>query len=150
MGELCRLWFHVERKVERLQAALKNPVERTSALRLLFFLQDNELRKAVFGELVDLASCGHTDIELCRTVIKSIPLDWVRTNIMPAIAAALNKMADQPEVEEEAYRRYAELLREVDQTLLSRHVEAAVVHANEGVREVGRDFDLNGRLDENE
>jgi len=99
--------------------------------------------------LVDLASSAHKDIGLCRTVIKSIRLDWVRSNIMAAMSSVLKKLADQPDWEEEAYQRYAELLAEIDQTLLLKHVEAAVVHANEGVREIGHDFDFHGQFAEN-
>ncbi len=140
IGEICGLWFHVEKKVARLQAALKNPAERAAALRLLLFFQDDEQRKAVFSELVELAAWGHSDIGLCRTAIKSIPLDWVRTNIIPAISSVLKSLGDQPEVEEEAYQRFAELLSELDQTLLLKHLKTAVVHGNEGVREIGHTF----------
>jgi hypothetical protein len=149
VGEICRCWVALDRKVERLQNGLKKPEERAAALRVLLLLQDEELKKTLFAELVDLASSAHKDIGLCRTVIKSIRLDWVRSNIMAAMSSVLKKLADQPDWEEEAYQRYAELLAEIDQTLLLKHVEAAVVHANEGVREIGHDFDFHGQFAEN-
>jgi hypothetical protein len=139
-GQLCSLWNEVSHKAERLQAALKNPAERASALRILLFAQNVEQVKAVFPDLVELAAVGHSDIALCRTVIKSIPLGWVRSNIWSAMASSLKSLSGRLEVEEEAYRRYAELLREIDQDLLKMHVEDALRHSNEGVREVGIDF----------
>jgi hypothetical protein len=45
--------------------------------------------------------------------------------------------------EEEEYRRFAELYLELDASLLERHVQAALTHANPEVREVGSDFQKN-------
>ncbi len=139
-GQLCNLWSQISHKVEFLQAALKNPAERATALRLLLIVQNVEQVKAVFPELIELAAVGHSSIGLCRTVIKSIPLGWVRSNILSTMASSLKLLSGNSEVEEEAYRRYAELLREIDRDLLKLHVEGALRHSNEAVREVGIDF----------
>lgn len=138
--DICKLWAQVVHKTECLRASLRNPEERAIALRLLLIVQSHEQSKAVFPDLVELAAVGHSDIILCRSAIKSIPLDWVRSEILPTIVSSLKLFSGSPEVEEEAYRRYAELLREIDHDLLRVHVQHALRHPNQTVREVGIDF----------
>ncbi|MGH9116595.1 MAG: hypothetical protein ACRD0A_01565 [Acidimicrobiales bacterium] len=52
-----------------LRSALKQPSPRGTALRLLLVV-DVGIRLTLFPELIELASVGHSDIGLCRDVIR--------------------------------------------------------------------------------
>jgi hypothetical protein len=126
-------WNEVTDKTSILHQALLLPHQRGAALRLLLLL-DDELKKGLFQTLVDLASVGHSDIGLCRLVIKSISPAWVKQNIEVIASNLLDSGGD------EEYRRLAELYQDIDKSMLARLVERALKHSDEMVREVGVDF----------
>jgi hypothetical protein len=128
-------WNRISEKDTVLTQALETPHQRGAALRLLLFLGD-DMKARVFPTLIDLASVGHSDIGLCRMVIKSMPRRWVIQNIEPIGRRILDRSNG-----EEEYRRLAELYIELDSGLLERHVKAALSHANDEIREVGSDFE---------
>ena len=128
-------WSKVNDKVEILRNGLHCVPLRGVALRLLLLL-DNDMRKAVFDILVNLASVGHSDIQLCRDVIQVMPRKWVLDRIMAVMDSVLRDNPDDYEV----YRRYAELLNELDQNLLRQLVERAALSSDIDVQEVASDF----------
>lgn len=150
-GDLWASLFEVERRfvaarmeflaqddeaiVESLRVALTHPAQRGTALRTLQFV-DVALRKQLFPILVELASSGHSDIQLVRDALMSLPRDWLETQLWDAIIPIL----DRPVEPWEEYRRFAELLHEMDSHLLDDLVALALKHPDPDVREVGTDF----------
>ena len=133
-SDIFGLWCQITSKVEVLQGALSLAHQRGTALRILLLLGD-DLRKPLFPQLVELASVGHADILLCRTVIKCIERAWVVSNFPPVLRKVLN-----PNSSAEEYRRIAELLREVDPHLIQEHIERSLAHPDPEIHEVGHDF----------
>lgn len=119
-----------------LEEALSRVSDRGTALRLLAILPEQN-RRAVFARLVDLASVGHSDIALVRSVILNMERPWVVSNIEPLVDVILEQG------DEEEYRRFAELFAELDEGLLRRHVERCLRSPSSDVREVGDDFRAN-------
>jgi hypothetical protein len=132
--DIMSSWVRISAKDRVLIQALETPHQRGTALRLLLLLGD-EMKINVFATLVELAAVGHSDIALCRSVIKSMLRQWVIEHIESLAQRILERSG-----EEEEYRRFAELYLELDASLLERHVQAALAHANPDVREVGSDF----------
>jgi hypothetical protein len=135
LAEILRRWANVSTKVDVMREALSTPHQRGTALRLLLVLGD-EMKMKVFRNLVELSSVGHSDVALCRSVIKSMPRRWVLENIEPIVRVLLQETGG-----EEEYRRIAELYAELDSELLEVHVERALKHPDEEVREAGLDFE---------
>jgi hypothetical protein len=135
LAETMCVWQMISGKADVMSQALGTPHHRGTALRLLLVLGD-EMKKKVFHRLVELASVGHSDVSLCRAIIKSMPRSWVLDNIDAVVGAVLQESDG-----EEEYRRFAELYAELDATLLQRHVQRALAHPSEEVREVGSDFE---------
>lgn len=52
-------------KINIIKQKLRKTSQRGTTLRTLLILDDS-IKREVFFELVDLASIGHSDIELCR------------------------------------------------------------------------------------
>ncbi|VXD12078.1 conserved hypothetical protein [Planktothrix serta PCC 8927] len=120
-------------RVAMLQKGLQNPRERGTALRLLFYLTLPE-RQRLFNDLVALASVSHSDIELCREVILSLPKTWLLDNIENS---AEDLLADGTD---EEYRRLLELYINIDDHLTERLVKRALKHEDADIREAGEDF----------
>jgi hypothetical protein len=116
-----------------IKKALHNPTERGTALRLIEYLKLEE-RQSLFDDLVDLASVSHSDIELCREVILSLPKTWVLTNIEKSDEPLLKDGTD------EEYRRLLELYIDIDRELAQRLAMRALQHDDPDIREVGEDF----------
>lgn len=116
-----------------IKDALDNPSERATALQLCLYLTESE-RLTLFDELVRLASVGHSDIELVRQAILSLPLSWVSTRIETVAESLLEKGTD------EEYRRLLELYINIDENLAQRLVKRALQHEDLDIREVGEDF----------
>jgi hypothetical protein len=135
-ARIIALWNKLPNKEEVLIRALQSPEQRVTALRLLLVLGEDDLKKKAFAALVKLASAGHGDIGICRTLIKSMPRDWVQQNLEVHARPVL----EGPDPGEE-YRRIAELYAEIDRSLLRRHVDGALRHPDPEVREVGTDFE---------
>ena len=145
------LWHHlVERELAYIQTrqeflknctdrmafikkALHNPTERGTALRLIEYLKIEE-RQSLFNELVDLASVSHSDIELCRQAILSLPKTWLIENIEKSTEPLLKDGTD------EEYRRLLELYIQIDRELTERLAKRALKHENPDIREAGEDF----------
>ncbi len=124
--------------LERLRSALRDPLERGPALRLLLDL-DEALRREVFPTLVELASIGHSDIELVRKVILSLNVDWVLDHIQVEVERILEQSAVRPNNYEE-FRRLAELLDMIHSPYLAMLVAKAAVSDDLDIREVAEDF----------
>ena len=106
-------------KVSILKQGLRKTSQRGTTLRTLLILDDT-VKRELFFKLVDLASVAHSDIELCREVIKSIhQRDWVVSNIERCVSEILQHATD------EEYRRIAELYLALDKTLLKKHIHRA-------------------------
>ena len=123
----------IEDLPKTLSIGLNKPEHRGTALRLLL-LMGEELKQALFGQLIEIASVGHSDIELCRSVIKSMPRAWVLKTIESFTKPILAKGG------EEEFRRFAELLGELDDDLLAKHAEAGLDHDDPEVREVAQEI----------
>jgi hypothetical protein len=137
VARILGLWSRIADKIGVLEQALRTPHQRGTALRLLLLLQDDSLRRSLFPTLVELASVGHKDVALCRAVIKAMPREWVLKQIEPLAEAILRQNQNEPE---EEYRRFAELFHELDGALLRRHLDRALRHPEESVREIAQDF----------
>jgi hypothetical protein len=131
----ARMSFHVgcKEKVAVLQKALKDPVQRGTALRYLLYATLEE-RQPLFDDLLVLASVGHADIALCRQLILSLPKAWVVSNIESRAEPLLAKGTD------EEYRRLLELYIELDHNLAYRLAARALQHNDADIREAGEDF----------
>lgn len=134
LREAFALWNRIEDKEAVLKEALEQPSNRGSVLHLLLLLDDKELTTCLFPTLIDLVSVGHADIALCRAVIRTMTREWLLAHIEQQVVPLLMRGG------EEEYRRIAELYAEIDASLLERHVQRALAHANQDVREVGQDF----------
>ena len=120
-------------RVAAIQKGLQNPGERGTALRLFFYLSLSE-RQSLLDELVDLASVGHSDIELCREAILSLPKGWLLEHIECSVESLLADGTD------EEYRRLLELYVRIDDRLTEKLVKRALQHEDIDVREAGEDF----------
>ncbi len=116
-----------------ISGALKTPSQRGPALRLLEILPEDKIRQHL-ASLVDLASVGHSDVGLCRSVILRIERDWLVKNIDPHIVEILKNGG------EEEFRRIAELYKLLNADLLDTHLKRCAVHVNSDVREIAADF----------
>ena len=124
-------------RIEPIKAALENPAERGTALRLIEYLTIEE-RQSLLSELVDLATVGHSDIELCRQAILSVPKNWLLAHIENFAEPLLQHGTD------EEYRRLLELYVELDWELTQRLAKRALEHQDPDIREAGQDFLSNG------
>jgi hypothetical protein len=116
---------------KHLSGLLRQVRHRRGTLFLLLLLEPR-MRQLVFPDLVDLASVGHADIDLCRTVIKSLPLEWVRERIWTAARVVLEKDIN----DDEAFQRYAEFFSELDRSLLGPLLELAKASKSDEVQDV--------------
>jgi hypothetical protein len=120
-------------KVELIRLALQNPLERSSALKIINYLT-NEERQSLFNQLIKLASVGHSDIELVRRAILSFDKVWLLENIESQAEFVLENGAD------EEYRRLLELYIQLDDKLTQRLTTKALQHQDIDIQEVGEDF----------
>jgi hypothetical protein len=120
-------------RIEVIRKALHNPTERGTALRLIEYLKLEE-HQSLFDDLVDLASVSHSDIELCRKAILSLPKTWVLANIENSAEPLLQDGTD------EEYRRFLELYIDIDRELAQRFALRALQHDDPDIHEVGEDF----------
>ena len=100
-------------RIALIKKALQNPTERGTALRLIVYLKLEE-RQRLFDALVDLASVSHSDIELCRKAILSLPKTWVLANIERSAESLLQDVTDQE------HRRVLQLYIHIDRELTQR------------------------------
>ncbi|MGK7926401.1 MAG: hypothetical protein AB4290_14380 [Spirulina sp.] len=122
-----------EDRVNSLRMALHNPVERGTALRLLDYLRLEE-RQQLFPDLLDLASVAHSDIQLCREAILSLPKTWLLEHLENTAELILKNGTD------EEYRRFLELYVQIDEKMTERLIQRALQHEDLDIREVGEDF----------
>jgi hypothetical protein len=85
--------------------------------------------------VLELASVGHNDIELCRNVIKMIPNYWLRDNLINLMEPILNNG------DEEEYMRLAELCCDIDIDLLKYILKKSKESDNADILEISRYFD---------
>lgn len=110
-----------------------NGKERQTAIFLLSYLSEDEITQ-LFDDLIYLSSFSHGSIQSIRKIIKSLPRDWVLTNIEKSAEPILLK-GDYDE-----YRRLLELYIELDYSLTLRLATRAVYHEDQDIKEAGEDF----------
>lgn len=124
---------HSINRVEIIGKALYKPTERGTALRLMEFFPIEE-RQILFADLVNLASVSHSDIELARKVILSLPKTWLLANIENTADPLLKDGTD------EEYKRLLELYIQIDEELTQKLAKQALKHPDIDIQEVGEDF----------
>jgi hypothetical protein len=122
-----------EDRIKIIKTALHNPNQRRVALLFFEYLNDTE-RQELFDDLIDVASVGHSDIELVRQVILSFPQSYLFSQIESSAEIVLENGTD------EEYRRLLELYLEVDISLVRRLVDKALKSSDPDIYEVGEDF----------
>ena len=113
---------------------LLNPTTRNAALKE-FKEHNQKLKEYLFSTLIDLASVGHSDIQLVREVIlDNFSKEYLMLYTEDAAEPILN-IGD-----EEEYRRLAELYTLIDFRLLRPLVKDALMSDNSHIYEVGLDY----------
>ena len=97
-------------------------------------ISEIEERQSLLEALVDLASVAHSDIELVRQAILSLPKTWLLENLEKSAELLLKNGTD------EEYRRLLELYFEIDNSLTERLAKRALQHDDPDIREAGEDF----------
>jgi hypothetical protein len=150
-NKIFKTWLKLNDKKNSLSSALKGRHSseelsyRNAALRFLlisdlsgiFSYSDNgrTIDIDIVRIIVELASVGHSDIELCRNVIKILPNYWLKDNLIDLMEPILNNG------DEEEYMRLAELCRDIDIDLLKYILNKAKESANADILEVPSFFD---------
>lgn len=116
-----------------LAEALKTPHQRGTALRILLTYPDESIRPFL-DTLIELASVGHSDVGLSRSVILRINSNWLIRNIDSHAKSILSTG------NEEEFRRIAELYNLIDRDLLKLHLERCDKSADPEIREIVDDF----------
>lgn len=109
--------------------------ERTLAIAVLRHL-DEEFRRAVFVEIVEVAMTAERDMLAAFTLIRGMDREWVRDHL----PSAVQKTLDQPYADYGEYRAAAVLLKEAESPYLARVVEQADASDNYDIRGVANDF----------
>lgn len=110
--------------------------DRTTAIIVAEYLNQEEL-KEIFNELIFLASFVHGQISVVRKLLLSLPKDWLVQHIELAAENVLIKGTD------EEYRRLLELYIQIDDNLVNKLTERALLSIDSNIQEVGQDFKLN-------
>lgn len=131
--ETRQTFLNCHNRVDLIRTALQNPSERATALKILEYLTDKE-RHGLFDELIQLASVGHSDIELVRSAILLFEKQWLLGNIENYAEPVLKHGTD------EEYRRFLELYFIIDRQLSERLVAKALKHSDPEIQEAGEDF----------
>lgn len=133
--EQARWYFfkHSSSVLNTLRKALHTPTERETALKLIKYI-NTEDHKDLLYDLIEEASVGHSDIQLCRETILSLLKEWLIENIEVPIQKVLINGGD------EEYRRLIELCTLIDNNLVEKLSKQALTHSNEDIKEVGKDF----------
>jgi hypothetical protein len=120
-------------RIKIIKTALHHPNQRRVALMFFEYLNETE-RQGLFDDLIDLASVGHSDIELVRQVMLSFPHNYLLTQIEASAEIVLENGTD------EEYRRLLELYLEIDISLVRRLIDRALKSSDPDIYEVGEDF----------
>ncbi len=120
-------------RITIIREALHNPSQRRVALLFFEYLNETECQD-LFDDLIDLASVGHSDIELVRQVILSFPQSYLLAKIESSAEIFLGNGTD------EEYRRLLELYLEIDISLVRRLIDRALKSSDPDIYEVGEDF----------
>lgn len=88
----------------------------------------------LFDVWVEWAAYGHRFVGVVRDIIKSLPGEWVLSNIETYAEPLLRDGTY------EEYRRLLELYIELDPALTRRLAQRASMSADEDIREAGEDF----------
>ena len=150
-NKIFKTWLKVNDKKNSLSSALKGRHSseevsyRSAALRFLlvsdlsgiFSYSENgrTIDIDIVRIIVELASVGHSDIELCRNVIKILPNYWLKDNLIDLMEPILSNG------DEEEYMRLAELCRDIDIDLLKYILNKAKESTNADILEVPSFFD---------
>lgn len=121
-------------RIEVMQMSLGRPgIDRQVSLTIFEQLSLQE-RQSLFPELVELASFSHGAIQKVRDLIIALPKTWVIDRIEGISEPLLTQGAY------DEYRRFLELYSLIDIDLAVKLAHMALLHSDEDVREVGRDF----------
>lgn len=125
-----------------LREGLLNLQWRRQALGILRS-SDVKLCEKLLPELFELATVGHSLIAAVRRCIRRIPRERLVVQLVPLV----QQLTEDPNSDYEAYRRIAELLREIEcWPLLGVLVRAASTSSDVDILEVAEDFgELDGR-----
>jgi hypothetical protein len=104
-----------------------------TAFRVIALFTTEE-KEQLFNELIGAASTGHSDIEIVREIILSMPKEWLLANIEKSSEPFLSNDSY------EEYRRFLELYYEIDNNLTLRLAQRAINSSNSDIREAGEDF----------
>ena len=132
--------------IETINRFLTNDIDRVSILKKALHSSDRNLAiqtierlkidelKQLFEELVFFASFSHGAVGAIRELIKTLPKEWVISNIERLAEPLLvNGTYDE-------YRRLLELYLEIDTELTKRLAKKAIQSKDFDIREAGEDF----------
>lgn len=120
---------------EHLRPALGDVRERGTALRFLA-VADERVKRRVFPELVEAASVGHADFGLARDVLFSLDREW----LLAHLPAEIERILALPTSDDEEYRRFAQILHDLQSPYLAALVARATTSENPHIREVADDY----------
>lgn len=122
----------VKDKVSVLKSAFRNGESRL-ALEIVKLLNEND-KKALFSEILGLASYSHGRAKLAQDIIISLPHEWLVSNI-EKYSEPLLVSADY-----ETYRGLLTLYLMIDASLTRKLAEQALGSEDEDIKEAGADF----------
>lgn len=121
-----------EERITLMRNALRG-ADKNTAIYMLNYLDVSEL-KALFNDIVFLASFSHGGIKTIRQVILAMPRKWVLEKIRES-AEPLLKVGTHEE-----YRRFLELYMELDLQFAFELAQRATRQPDIDIIEVGEDF----------
>jgi hypothetical protein len=128
------------RRRAELVRLLSDALLRRGERPLAFELAENlsiEEKKQLFPVLVRLAIATHPHTGTARSLVLSLPHDWVIHRIKDIVDPILKRAG--PDIVDE-YRRALELYIELDETLLKELCEQGLKSDNAEIREAADDF----------
>lgn len=118
--------------VELVRAGLNSPEQRSSALGIARFLEEDE-RKELFADLLALASFCHGQTVYARDLVLSLPKEWLLANIEEAAEPLLRCGYEE-------YRGLTEVYIRLDRNLAYKLAHRAAADSDEDVKEAGQDL----------
>ena len=125
-------------RVSLFKRVLKSK-DREIGLQIASHLSVDELMQ-LLPELVFLVSWWHGMLEKARTLILSLPRDWVLKHIEETAEPFLQSDPENQSGTADEYRRFLELYLLLDRDLTLRLAKRAVSNPDPGIREAGEDF----------
>ncbi len=136
VAEMRRLYGKLAAPIDSLKLGASKPSLRPYILRTVMSLSVND-REQLFEFLIELSTITHSDLDLCKNIIKTLPRGWVDNNIIRALGLV--------PLNEETARRGAELLYDLRSSKLQIFLEKLSEQDDPEILEVRDDFQ--NRLD---